>query len=82
MGVAPQSMSPPPPTHMSGMAYGAQAGGLGLAQAGGMMNMGMGQGQAAYGMQPQSVPPHVYQAYMYQMYQQQNGAGNGGAFPP
>ncbi|OBZ75622.1 hypothetical protein A0H81_04496 [Grifola frondosa] len=39
----------------------------------------IGMNQASYnGMAPQSVPPHVYQAYMYQMYQQQNP--NMGAF--
>ncbi|EMD38583.1 hypothetical protein CERSUDRAFT_113767 [Gelatoporia subvermispora B] len=48
-------------------AYGAQS--PNLSQAAGLMGMG----QPAYpGMAPQSVPPHVYQAYMYQMYQQQN----------
>lgn len=40
----------------------------------------MGMTQPPYnGMAPQSVPPHVYQAYMYQMYQQQNPP-NMGAF--
>jgi protein JSN1 len=49
----------------SNVQYGAQS--PSLSQAGAMLNMG----QPAYpGMQPQSVPPHLYQAYMYQAYQQ------------
>ncbi|TBU47957.1 hypothetical protein BD309DRAFT_389886 [Dichomitus squalens] len=48
--------------------YGAQS--PSLSQAASMLNMNQ---QPQYnGMAPQSVPPHVYQAYMYQMYQQQN----------
>lgn len=43
--------------------YGAQS--PSLTQAAGMMNM-----PQYNGMAPQSVPPHVYQAYMYQVYQQ------------
>ena len=48
--------------------YGAQS--PSLTQTASMLNMN----QPQYtGMAPQqSVPPHVYQAYMYQMYQQQN----------
>ncbi|KAF8892591.1 hypothetical protein BD779DRAFT_1771131 [Infundibulicybe gibba] len=47
-----------------GPSYGGQS--PGLAQPGNMMGM-----QPSYnGMTQQSVPPHVYQAYMYQTYQQ------------
>ena len=45
--------------------YGAQS--PSLTQAANMLNMNQPQYN---GMAPQSVPPHVYQAYMYQMYQQ------------
>ena len=55
--------------------YGAQS--PNLPQGTNMLNMNQ---QPQYnGMAPQSVPPHVYQAYMYQMYQQQNPP-NMGAF--
>lgn len=45
--------------------YGAQS--PSLSQAANILNMNQPQYN---GMAPQSVPPHVYQAYMYQMYQQ------------
>ena len=55
------AMSPPP---MQAIPYGAQSPNL----APGTI---MGMQQAPYGMQPPTqMPPHVYQAYMYQMYQQ------------
>ena len=57
----------PPPNAPSPIPYGAQS--PSLSQAASMMNMSQPQYN---GMAPQSVPPHVYQAYMYQMYQQQN----------
>jgi protein JSN1 len=44
----------------------------GLAQAGNIIGMG----QPSYnGMSPQSIPPHLYQAYMYQAYQQNPNMG-------
>lgn len=52
------TLSPPP----MAMAYGAQTQSLG--QAGNMLGMA----QSPYAMQPQQLPPHVYQAYMYQVY--------------
>lgn len=52
------AMSPPP---MMGVPYGAQSPNLGH-QANVIQN--------PYGMAPQAIPPHLYQAYMYQMYQQ------------
>ncbi|KAH9946261.1 uncharacterized protein BXZ73DRAFT_36826 [Epithele typhae] len=57
----------PPAQAPSPIPYGAQS--PSLSQAANMMNMNQPQYN---GMGPQSVPPHVYQAYMYQMYQQQN----------
>lgn len=59
---------PPSNTHSpSPIPYGSQSPSM---PQGNLMNMNQ---QPAYnGMPPQSVPPHVYQAYMYQMYQQQN----------
>ncbi|KAF9002023.1 hypothetical protein BDQ17DRAFT_1357947 [Cyathus striatus] len=48
-------------------------------QNGGMMGMNQPQPNAFTGATPQPVPPHVYQAYMYQSYQQ-NPASNMGAF--
>ncbi|OCB91403.1 hypothetical protein A7U60_g1357 [Sanghuangporus baumii] len=65
------TMSPAPMT----MPYNAQSPSLG--QAGGMM--GVPVAQAPYGIPQQQVPPHVYQAYMYQMYQQQ-GSPNVGTY--
>ncbi|PCH38622.1 hypothetical protein WOLCODRAFT_23480 [Wolfiporia cocos MD-104 SS10] len=60
------------PTPPAAVPYGAQS--PSLQQTANMMGMG----QPAYnGMPAQSVPPHVYQAYMYQMYQQQNPANMG-----
>ncbi|EJD05984.1 uncharacterized protein FOMMEDRAFT_119427 [Fomitiporia mediterranea MF3/22] len=66
---APQpSMSPAPMP----MQYATQTPNLG--QPGGMMGV-----PAPYGVPQQQVPPQVYQAYMYQMYQQQ-GSPNIGAY--
>ena len=65
------TMSPAP----MAMQYNPQSPGLG--QAGGMM--GVPVAQAPYGIPQGQVPPHVYQAYMYQMYQQQ-GSPNVGAY--
>jgi protein JSN1 len=48
-------------------------------QNGGMMGMNQPQPNAFAGATPQPVPPHVYQAYMYQSYPQ-NPASNMGAF--
>lgn len=62
------AMSPPP---MQAIPYGAQS--PNLAPQGNMMGMG----QTPY-IQPTSMPPHIYQAYMYQMYQQ--NPPNVGAF--
>ncbi|KAI5123302.1 hypothetical protein M0805_009323 [Coniferiporia weirii] len=65
----------PQPTQPAPMAipYGAQSPSLG--QAGSMINMPVA--QSAYAMQPQQIPPHIYQAYVYQMYQQQNSPNVG-----
>lgn len=66
-----------PPVSMQSMQYNA-APSPSLGQAGSMM--GVPVAQAPYAIPPQQqqqVPPHVYQAYMYQMYQQQ-GQQNGG----
>ncbi|KXN87751.1 Pumilio domain-containing protein C56F2.08c [Leucoagaricus sp. SymC.cos] len=41
--------------------------------------LGVGQPQPQYGGMPQQLPPHVYQPYMYQTYQQ-NPANNMGGF--
>lgn len=58
--------------HQSSVPFGAQS--PSLTQAANLMGMG----QPSYNnMTPQSVPPHVYQAYMYQMYQQQNSPNVG-----
>ncbi|KAF7338446.1 Pumilio domain-containing protein C56F2.08c [Mycena venus] len=58
-GVPPNGAMPSP------VQYGGQS--PSLSQAGAMLNMG----QPSYpGMAPPSVPPHLYQAYMYQAYQQ------------
>ncbi|KAM5539048.1 hypothetical protein V8D89_007271 [Ganoderma adspersum] len=58
-GVAASNAAPSP------VPYGAQS--PSLSQAANILNMNQPQYN---GMAPQSVPPHVYQAYMYQMYQQ------------
>ncbi|CCL98953.1 uncharacterized protein FIBRA_00961 [Fibroporia radiculosa] len=64
----------PPSAAPSTIPFGVQS--PGLAQTAGLMGIS----QPTYNnMTPQSVPPHVYQAYMYQMYQQQNSP-NMGAF--
>jgi len=52
------AMSPPP---MVGIPYGAQSPNMGH-QANVLQN--------PYGMTQQAIPPHLYQSYMYQMYQQ------------
>lgn len=77
-GNAPVMQSPQPTLSPSPMAmqYNAQSPSLG--QAGGMM--GVPVPQSPYGIPQQQVPPHVYQAYMYQMYQQQQGSPNVGAY--
>ncbi|KAJ7219101.1 hypothetical protein GGX14DRAFT_434627 [Mycena pura] len=61
-----RNTGPPPNGAMPNpVQYGAQS--PSLTQAGTMLNMG----QPSYpGMAPTSVPPHLYQAYMYQTYQQ------------
>ncbi|KAI0797827.1 hypothetical protein C8Q75DRAFT_20970 [Abortiporus biennis] len=61
------SMPGPAPVAQSPVPYGAQS--PSLSQAANLMQMNP---QAYNGVPPpaQSVPPHVYQAYMYQMYQQ------------
>ncbi|KAI0080584.1 hypothetical protein K474DRAFT_211692 [Panus rudis PR-1116 ss-1] len=68
-GMTPVNAGPPPP----GMSYGTQSPSLG--QAANMLH------QPAYGGVPpaQTVPPHLYQAYMYQMYQQ--NPQNVGSYP-
>jgi len=58
--------SPPvmPPNNAAPMQYGASSPNISQAV------LGMGQGPAPYNTPPPSVPPQLYQAYMYQMYQQ------------
>jgi len=73
-GGLPSAM-PPSPAPMTSVPYGTQS--PSLTSAGNILGMG----QPSYtGMTPQSVPPQVYQAYMYQMYQQNPPATNMGAF--
>lgn len=58
-GALPNTSMSPSPT------YGTQS--PSLSQAGNVLGMG----QPSYpGMSPQSIPPHLYQSYMYQAYQQ------------
>ncbi|TFK42882.1 hypothetical protein BDQ12DRAFT_758558 [Crucibulum laeve] len=78
--LGPRRSGPMPSNSMGGpnTNYGNQS--PNLPQAGGLL--AMNQPQPSYGgMAPQSVPPHVYQAYMYQSYQQ-NPPSNMGAYHP
>lgn len=68
---APQPALSPPPMSMP---YGTQS--PAMAPAGSMMSMAAA-AASPYAMQPGQLPPHVYQAYMYQMYQQQNSPNIG-----
>lgn len=56
--------TPTVPTAAPAVPFGTQS--PSLSQAANILNMA----QPYNGMAPQQVPPHVYQAYMYQMYQQ------------
>ncbi|KAF8266603.1 hypothetical protein EI94DRAFT_1772066 [Lactarius quietus] len=71
--IGQQRRNASPPIPMSAIPYGAQSPVLNSAGA------ILGMGQPSYsGMAPQSVPPQVYQQYVYQMYQQ--NPPNMGAF--